>query len=208
MVILGMVVASPAFAAANDVYVNHRNSDDSADEAVTLPDAPDHWRELFGTDGNGNPYEYWLGNGFSYAGHVLGTYIQMPDVDGGQNVDNTHDIDKPVSTAQQAAIDAVASTTSSGLTALSSLQRVRAQANSSGVYTWTFPTAFAGTPVVSATTEDATSNAVVSTRITAISSTSVTVQVTRTVPVTVLGISVLGSLTTPADFVDITAIAQ
>lgn len=82
----------------------------------------------------------------------------------------------------------------------------RAQTNTSGTYTWTFPMAFAsGTvPVIEATPEDATVSASVDVRVTALTSTSVTVQASRLT--TVLGILTLNA--TPQIFVHLEALQQ
>lgn len=86
-------------------------------------------------------------------------------------------------------------------------QWTRAQTNTSGAYTWTFPTAFASTPVVSITVEDNTS-ASWNHQITAISTTSVTVQLVKTTAVTVVGVSVLGVAASPQAYVHLTAIGS
>lgn len=100
-------------------------------------------------------------------------------------------------------LSALGSTTS--VLASSSLKRIRVQTDTSGTYTWTFPTAFAsGTvPVIMATPEDATAGASTDVRITSISNTSVTVQTSRIT--TVLGLLSLNA--TPQIYVHLTAIA-
>ena len=89
------------------------------------------------------------------------------------------------------------------------VQRLRAQTNTAGVLTWTFPTAFRTgiIPVISLTVEDGTAGVTWNEQITAISNTSVSIQLTKTTAVTVLGISVLGVAATPQAFVHLTAIA-
>ncbi len=86
-------------------------------------------------------------------------------------------------------------------------QRLRAETNASGVYVWTFPVAYAGgvLPVVEVTVESGIAGAVWNHSITALSNTGMTVQLTRSVAVTVLGISVLGVAATPKAFVHLTA---
>ncbi len=88
-------------------------------------------------------------------------------------------------------------------------QRIRAQTNTSGTYTWTFPTAYGTgiTPVVGVTVEDSTAGNIWNHRITAISNTSVTIQLDKSTAVTVLGISVLGIAANPQAYVHLTAIA-
>lgn len=87
--------------------------------------------------------------------------------------------------------------------------RLRAQTNASGSYTWTFPAGgFSSTPVVGVAVEDTSgSGASWGHVVTAVSSTSVTVQLTKTTAVTVLGISVLGIAATPQAYVHLSAIA-
>ena len=85
-------------------------------------------------------------------------------------------------------------------------QAIRAQTNAGGLYTWTFPTPFGSgvIPVITSSVEGvATSSWDLS--ITAISNTSVTVQVTRSTPVTVLGISLLGVSASPQTYVHLVA---
>lgn len=92
--------------------------------------------------------------------------------------------------------------------AIQAIQRVRAQTNTSGVYTWTFPSAYGSgtTPVISLTVEDGTSSTW-NHQVTAISNTSVTIQLQKTNAVTILGISVLGIAATPQAYVHLTAVA-
>lgn len=84
-------------------------------------------------------------------------------------------------------------------------QKLRVQTNSSGTYTWTFPTPYAtGTlPIVSASGEDATTG-LTNLQITAISNTSVTVQSYRIT--SALGILSLSS--TPQIYVHLMALPQ
>lgn len=97
----------------------------------------------------------------------------------------------------------------SGAPSVVVVQRTRAQTNTSGVLTWTFPSAYGGgvTPIISLTVEDATAGVTWNDQITAISNTSVTIQLTKTTAVTVLGISVLGVAATPQAFVHLMAVA-
>ncbi len=90
------------------------------------------------------------------------------------------------------------------------LQSKRAQTNTSGSYTWTFNQPFpAGKiPAVVCMVEDNTPNAIWDAKITAASNTAVTVQLTKSLPVTVLGISVLGIQTNPQAFVHLHASLQ
>lgn len=87
-------------------------------------------------------------------------------------------------------------------------QRTRAQTNTSGVYTWTFPTPFGAgvTPIIEVSVEDNSSSAW-NHQITAISNTSVTIQLGKTTAVTILGISVLGVSSNPQAYIHLTAIA-
>lgn len=89
------------------------------------------------------------------------------------------------------------------------VNRARAQTNTSGVYVWTFPTAFAGgiTPIVSVAVEDATTTNMWNHQITALSNTGLTLQLTKTTDVTILGIHVLGVASTPQAYVHLTATA-
>lgn len=89
------------------------------------------------------------------------------------------------------------------------IQRIRVQTDTSGLYTWVFPNDY-GTniiPIISVEVEDNTTNAIWSARITAVNHTSVSVQITKSIPTTVLGVSVLGTASSPQAYVHITAIA-
>lgn len=87
---------------------------------------------------------------------------------------------------------------------IQAIQRVRAQTDASGNYTWTYPNAYAsGTiPVIGNTLEDGTANAITNIQITAISNTSVTVRVARSVPV----LGILNFSTNPQVYVHLTAV--
>lgn len=91
---------------------------------------------------------------------------------------------------------------------IQAIQRTRATTNTSGVFSWTFPSAY-GTgviPIIEMTVED-NSAATWNHQITAISNTGVTIQLTKTTAVTVLGVSVLGVAATPQAVVHLTAVA-
>lgn len=94
-----------------------------------------------------------------------------------------------------------------GKPTIQSIQRTRVQTNSSGAYTWTFPSAYGVgvIPVISLDIEDGTA-AIWNSQVTAVSNTSATIQLTKSTAVTVLGISVLGVAATPQAYVHLTAI--
>lgn len=96
-----------------------------------------------------------------------------------------------------------------GVPGTANIQKTRATTNGSGVYTWTFPDAYPSgvTPVISLVAEAPSSATIYNYRITAISNTSVTIAVTRSTPVTVLSLSVLGVESAAATTVHITAVA-
>lgn len=104
-------------------------------------------------------------------------------------------------------VDARIASTSATSTPMG-VQRIRVQTNASGVYTWTFPTAFPAstTPVVTVVAEDATSNAMTSAQITSISNTTVTVQVNQIAQVTLLSTLLGTGPVAVQKFVDITAV--
>lgn len=89
-----------------------------------------------------------------------------------------------------------------------SIQRTRAQTNTSGAYTWTFPFGYAAgtTPIVGITVEDGGAS-FWNHQITTLTNTSVTIQLTKTTAVTLLGISVLGIASSPQAYVHLTAVA-
>lgn len=83
-------------------------------------------------------------------------------------------------------------------------QRVRAQTNSSGTYTWTYTNAYASgtTPIIAAVAEDSSGGALTNVQITSISNTSVTVQARRVS--TILGVLTL--TTNPQVYVHLRAV--
>lgn len=85
-------------------------------------------------------------------------------------------------------------------------QCTRVQTNASGSYTWTFPTAYANgvIPNVHIDVEDG-AGSIWSSSITAISNTSVSIQLTRTTMATILGVNVLSVAPTPQAYVHIIA---
>lgn len=95
-----------------------------------------------------------------------------------------------------------------GTPTIQAIQRTRAQSDTAGVLIWTFPVAYAGgvTPVVSVAVEDATA-ATWNVQITAISNTSVTVQLAKNTVTSILGVSVVSVAATPQAFVHLTAVA-
>lgn len=92
---------------------------------------------------------------------------------------------------------------------IQAIQRIRAQTDTSGVYTWTFPVAYGAgvVPVVSAVAEG-TNASIWNAQITSSSNTSAVIQVNRsTTAVQVLGINVLSLQSNPQTFVDLQAVA-
>lgn len=83
-------------------------------------------------------------------------------------------------------------------------QRIRVQTNSSGTYTWTFPTPYDSVPVINVVAEDATSNVLTNAQVISVSTTTVVVQARRVS--TILGILTL--TTNPQVYVHITAMPQ
>ena len=92
---------------------------------------------------------------------------------------------------------------------IQTIQRTRVQTNSTGDYTWTFPTAY-GTgiiPVISVVSESASSTIPQGVQIVAISNTSVTIKVINLPSTSVLSIVVLGAPAGAQAYVHLTAIA-
>lgn len=85
------------------------------------------------------------------------------------------------------------------------LQRLRVQTNSSGAYTWTFDRVYDVPPVIQVTVEDPTAGNMWNHRITALSETAVTIQLAKSTAVTILGISVLGIAASPQAYVHLVA---
>lgn len=88
-------------------------------------------------------------------------------------------------------------------------QRTRKQTDTSGIYTWTFPTPYAtgATPIIQICPEQDGSGGFWTWQIMSINNISVTIQITKTTAVTILGISVLGIQTNPQTFIHITALS-
>lgn len=97
------------------------------------------------------------------------------------------------------------------LAALKITQRLRVQTDTTGSYTWTFPTPYAPgvIPVVSVTVEDATTNTVWNHQVVAISNTALTIKLNKS-QVSVVALIGLSVLSVPAGgaqaFVHLTAI--
>lgn len=109
-----------------------------------------------------------------------------------------------------ATTSAAGSMSAADKTKLDRIQAVRGTTNGSGSYTWTFTTPYPSgvTPVVQTNIEDTSGGSVMyNPKITAISNTSVTVNVSRSQAVTILGISVLGVQAASATTIHLTAIA-
>lgn len=89
------------------------------------------------------------------------------------------------------------------------IQRTRVQTNSTGDYTWTFPTAYGSgvIPVISAVSESASTTVPQGVQIVAISNTSVTIKVINLPSTSVLSIVVLGAPSGAQAYVHLTAIA-
>lgn len=87
---------------------------------------------------------------------------------------------------------------------LKSSYSIRAQTDSNGDYTFTFPAAFGSTPKISVTVESSSSDYYTA-QITSVSTTAVSVQVRRTSAVTVLSVSVLGVQSPAQTYIHITA---
>lgn len=89
------------------------------------------------------------------------------------------------------------------------VQRLRVQTDVAGNYTWMFPTPYGAgvTPIIMISVEDSAAGSSMAHRITAISNTAVTLQVSRTTAVTILGISVLGISASPQSWIHLAAIA-
>lgn len=93
------------------------------------------------------------------------------------------------------------------LDALPTIQRTTITTNTSGVATWTFPTAFGVVPRIACTPNDSAATTQVDVKITAKSATSVTIQVNKLTPV--LGVlTLLTSTNIGATDVEIIAVSQ
>lgn len=212
MVLVGslMVGAQMVSAAAYDWHVYTRNSTDTGDVVTDLPlsslqwqfvatDPATHLPHIWGTDDSleWNTDTYTFNVGIINQSEVRDLISDLNTIR--SDVNNRH-----LKSTVDAATTSLQSQINSMNAASTTIQKLRVQTDSSGSYTWTFPTAFAsGTmPVVTATPEDATGSASTDVRITAVSTTSVTVQATRIT--SVLGILSLN--TTPQIYVHLTAV--
>lgn len=86
------------------------------------------------------------------------------------------------------------------------IQRTRAQTNTNGSLTWTFPQAYgAGViPIIQISVEDSGTGAF-DHKIISISNTSVTIQIVKTSVVSILGIDVLGIQANPQAWIHVSA---
>lgn len=221
-----LVGGTVASAASNDWHMSYQNSGNSLVNADVAPSA---YVTSFPANDitNGGPAFYHV-DGVQLVlddtAHVLNVgLIQPSQVDGLAGVlsgfTSQFTTDEAAATALASSVSSLSSTVSTVSGAAASLQfqmtsvasalasstpqRTRVQTNTSGTYTWTFPTAYAtGTvPVVEVTPEDSTSAASTDVRIVSVSNTSVTVQASRIT--TVLGLLSLNA--TPQIYVHISA---
>lgn len=217
-----LLLPAACFADANDIAFMQRN-DTNTSYITRLPATPlDGSNVITMFNGSTKRMEYGtLGSGLSYASGVLSS-VGAPKGDQGlQGIPGPQGLkgDQGIAGPQGAAgaqgpqgaqgaqgIQGIQGVP--GTPALSQL-RMRAQTNTSGVYVWTFATPFASgvIPVIGLTVEDAVAGVTWGHQITALTNTSVTVQLSKSTAVTVLGISVLGVATTPQAYVHLTAIA-
>lgn len=86
-------------------------------------------------------------------------------------------------------------------------QKIRVLTDTSGSYTWVFPTPYpAGViPAIQLTVEDAGAGTVWNHKVVTTTNTQVVVQITKTTSVTVLSVSVLGIAANPQAYVHINA---
>lgn len=181
----------------------------------TTPDIGGNYTSTFDVDTNdfSNGYLFGIqkadhatamikaGSGLVFSGNQL-------NVDG---VDQTHIsglsevLSNKASTSTVNALATRMTNAENNIGALHRTEQVRAQTNTSGIYTWTFETPLptGQLPIVMAVAEDATTGAMSNVQITAISNTSVTIQTRRIT--SVLGI--LGLNTTPQLYVDLVAVS-
>lgn len=205
--ILGLLL-SPllALGAPYDVIVNQRDSTDTIFLVRTFTAPASNASGLMFLDGPSKlPGYLALGTGLSITSGVLDAVAQL-NADWNASSGVTQIANKPSLAA--VALSGQYSDLS-GAPTVQSIQRTRAQTNAAGALTWTFPSAYGGgiTPIVALAVEDATAGVSWNQQITAISNTSVTIQLTKTTAVTVLGVSVLGVAATPQAFVHLMAVA-
>lgn len=88
-------------------------------------------------------------------------------------------------------------------------QRIRVQTSATGSYTWTFPVPYASgvKPVISGFVEDASPNVMWAHQITSLNNISVTIQLVKSAPIVVAGISVLGASVNTQAFIHLKAIS-
>lgn len=187
-----MLIPAACLADSNDIAFMQRN-DTNTGYITRLPATPvDGSSVLTMFNGVTKRMEYGaLGTGLSYSSGVLSSVGGPKGDQGPQGLQGIQGVPGVP-----------------GNPAVSQL-RMRAQTNTSGVYVWTFATSFAAgiTPVIGLAVEDSAAGVTWGHQITAISNTSVTIQLSKSTAVTVLSISVLGVATTPQAYVHLTAIA-
>lgn len=217
LIVTGLGVAKYASASAYDWHLSLRNSADTVDVPFELNVGVNNRDRMVAVNGSTlQPILFDFGEDFWWdhdnlqlrlndlgEGKISGLIGHLATLSSGiatlssQVSDNTSNI----------VLNSAYISNLNSIIGSSTVQKIRAQTDTSGVYTWTFPQSYATStvPIVEITVEDGTSGAVWNHRITAISSTSVSVQITKSTSVTILGISVLGVAASPQAFVHLTA---
>lgn len=209
--------ASITHAAPFDWSITHRDSTDSSDVTTnvhpqSIADGARFIPYIEGRTESGGPdsavYNMLsVGSGINFAGGTLSvTPYSIETTDG--HLSDTLTAMNASTTANVSAIASNASAITANTSAINSLplvQRATVTTDSSGNYTWTFPTAYASTtvPKITATSLDATagmSNA----KITSRSATSVSIHVDKLA--TILGLLTLSNNSSVP--VDIIAVSQ
>lgn len=97
----------------NDTRVLQRNNSNTSNMTRDLPAPANKADAILGFNGTTTRPQYFLlGSGLSITNGVLDSSSDSKESIGLGNVDNTADVDKPVSTSQQSALDAKADTSS------------------------------------------------------------------------------------------------
>jgi len=207
IVVLMLLMARSAMADPFSVLVNQRNSTDTGTIQRVMP--PVNGVLAFDAAIN-QPIMATLGPGITLTSSVLAVNTSTIPAgatgatgpQGIQGIPGTNAT--TTNTATTSLNGLMSSSDKTKLDGLKTRQCTRATTDAAGAYTFNFSPAFTGTPAIQVTPESSSSDTI-SHKVTASSASAVSLQLSRTAAVTILGISVLGIATNAATVVNVCA---
>lgn len=223
LAILVTAGARQAYSAAYDVQVIQRNSADDDEGTRSIPVPAGEYR-LWGTTSGQSVFSFKLGQNLQYDAdnleidcnclsatsteNQINMKADLVHIHSMENVTNLNltigNINSQLHLVTATTSGFMASADKVKLNATPMMARAKLQTNTSGVLTWTFPTStpFSAEPIISAVPEDNVAGVSIDVKVTSISSSSVSIQISKVS--TVLG--VLQFTANPQSYVHLTAI--